>query len=1356
MVMLCARQSWAFLPPTQAPLPSIAPRVATGASTAAVSAEQRAAAAELRLHLPRTRVDFDEITGAPVMVSALDGLLTGAAGRRSTLTPAAFAGIAVDDPNRVTKAFLNQHSKLFGFGPEALNQAGIKREYVGAHNGLRTVVWEQQVEGIPVFEGVLISHTTRDGALVNLSSKFVRDPVHAVSRGAPNQSAPATPALSATQACALAARNVGEDATEEAVTAVGEPAANPEKSQKFKAAFLLGEGDAKLTWLPVDGEKLRLCWEVVLTSRSRREMFRVLVDSQSGEVLLRHCLTQYISDATYNVFTGDSPSPLSPGYSTPQSAQPPVVSRTLVTLPALSTNASPNGWIDDGGNETLGNNVDAHADWNSENLPDLPRPQGSPFRVFDFPLDLTTQDPTNYVQAAVVQLFYWNNWMHDTLYELGFTEAAGNFQNNNFGRGGLDSDAVQADAQDSGGLNNASFSTPPDGSPGRMQMYVFTGVSPRRDGDLDAEVMLHEYAHGLSNRRVGGGVGISALQSQGMGEGWSDFYALSLLSAPGDNVNGCYACGAYVSYLLSAGFTSNYYFGIRRYPYTTDITRNPLTFKDIDPVQAGAHGGIPRSPVLGTTANEVHNMGEVWCVALWEARANLINKLGYAAGNHLILQLVTDGMNLSPANPNFLQARDAIIQADLVDNAGTNRAELWAAFARRGLGVSATSPASSTTAGLVEAYDLPDSLFITPATGLSVAGPVGGPFTPDPVYFTLTNSGTSALSWTLINTSAWLTATPSGGILTPGGAASSVSVAVGTAANSFALGMYPVTVGFTNQTTGGGQSRTFTLSIVGRSMFDNFDQGVDLSQWSSFGGVVGSTVIDTNYGGCVSAPNSLWFGAAGSRFATTRPIDTASGGTISFDLRLANGSTSPWENVDIPDEGVVLEYSTNGGTSFTVAGTYDTATYYNWKTITLPIPPAAQSPAAQFRWRQLGNSGTGYDHWALDNVTVETRPIPSILAQPASQTVPSGGNATFTVLAGGSTPLAYQWQYNGKDILGATDASLSLTNQRVADSGNYRVVVTNIFSSVTSAVATLTVLAPLGQAVDAPDLVWSTSGNAAWVSESSVTHDGLSAARSGLITDSQSSSSQTMVTGPGTLTFWWKVSSEQWFDYLTFYIDDLNQAAISGQVDWQQQSFAVGSGNHSLTWTYAKDSSMSAGMDAAWLDQVIFITNPPVITLQPLSQKGTMGATMVLTGAASGAPPVIYQWLKDGTNLSGATSTSYVIAKPTRRDSGLYQIIASNPGGSTPSSNATLQIRSPQKLGPPLHLPGGLITLTSKDADGGPVLPGDLPGFQAQATTNFMDWDTLLNRLSVSNGILLLVDPDSTNYSRRFYRILEP
>jgi hypothetical protein len=103
-----------------------------------------------------------------------------------------------------------------------------------------------------------------------------------------------------------------------------------------------------------------------------------------------------------------------------------------------------------------------------------------------------------------------------------------------------------------------------------------------------------------------------------------------------------------VSYELF-GQLNNYYFGIRRYPCTTDMSKNPLTFRDIDPAQASPHSGIPRSSVVGQNpANEIHGQGEVWCVALWEARANLINRYGFAVGNRLALQLVTDGLNLTP------------------------------------------------------------------------------------------------------------------------------------------------------------------------------------------------------------------------------------------------------------------------------------------------------------------------------------------------------------------------------------------------------------------------------------------------------------------------------------------------------------------------------------------------------------------------------------------------------------------------------------------------------------------------------------------------------------------------------------
>src|SRR6185295_1580584 len=298
--------------------------------------------------------------------------------------------------------------------------------------------------------------------------------------------------------------------------------------------------------------------------------------------------------------TSDSPSPFSPGWPTPNLAQPPLTNRVQVTTSALDTTASPNGWINDVDNETQGNNVDTFVDRNFDQQPDGPRPQGNPTRVFDFPLDLT-QGPLSYTNAAVVQLFYYINVYHDRLYQLGFTEAVGNFQNDNFGRGGLGNDRiisyVQAGA-DIGIANNAAFGTPPDGISGEMYMFVLTGPNPDRDSSLDAEVVFHEASHGTSQRLVGGGVLISALQTDGMGEGWGDFIGASLLSEPADDPDAVYASGAYFGYQFF-GFTTlaNYYFGDRHYPYSSDLSKNPFTFKDIDPAQILPHTGVPFSPL---------------------------------------------------------------------------------------------------------------------------------------------------------------------------------------------------------------------------------------------------------------------------------------------------------------------------------------------------------------------------------------------------------------------------------------------------------------------------------------------------------------------------------------------------------------------------------------------------------------------------------------------------------------------------------------------------------------------------------------------------------------------------------------
>jgi VCBS repeat-containing protein len=1006
LVASLASSSFAISPPDRAPVPDFDRRRANFATEG--SSPQTAAAAEtIRSRVRDARVAQDGVTGAPRFIASTRGFLSGPNGEGSAVPARAARGFAANDKNRGLRAFLTEHRALFGHGAEALNTARVKREYTDAHNGLRTAVWQQELDGVPLFQAVLKAHTTARGELVNIASGFVPDPAAAAEKGTPGRAARlAKPAISAAQAVVIAATGAGEAVALGELSAV-DAASGAAKRQRFKHRAL-ADVAAEFVWLPTDRNSLRLCWQVIFTSNARGEMFLVLVDAETGEAQVRRGLTHYVSEATYNVFPSDSPTPFSPGHGAPSNGQPAAVSRTLVTLSALDLTASPNGWIDDGVNETRGNNVDAHTDLDANNLPDLPRPQGSPFRVFNPPLDLT-QSPASNRDAAVVQLFYLNNLIHDRLYQLGFTEAAGNFQNNNFGRGGIGNDAVQADAQDGSGMNNANFSTPPDGSPGRMQMFIFSGPNPNRDGDFDAEIVIHEYVHGLSNRLVGGGVGISALQPAGMGEGWSDFYALCLLSEPGDAADGNFAAGAYASYQLG-GLTENYYYGIRRYPYSTDLTRNPLTFKDIDPAKAGTHANVPRSPVIGNTANEVHNIGEVWCVTLWDARARLVARHGHAIGNELMLRLVTDGMKLSPANPTFLEARDAILQADAVNNGGANRNDLWAAFARRGMGASAVAPGSNTTSGVIEAFDLPDSLDISPRTGLVSSGSAGGPFTPARLDFTVSNSGATPLDWTASRLQPWLSVSPSAGTLAPGESAMVVA-RLNATASALGIGDHSDTITFFNNATGALQTRTVTLSVLPArvQMFDlDTDPGwTRQGEWefgvpagrggANYGtpdptsGATGTSVFGVNLNGDYSTVGG------GPFHLTTGALDLS-------DRQQTRLRFRRWLNTDFrPYATARVEVSRDGAnwTQLFENPVGSSITDAAWQTVDYNISGVAdRQPTVFVRWSYAITSGAfPYSGWNIDDVEILGNSSQTVrVTLPASGTE-GAGPLTGTVTA---------------------------------------------------------------------------------------------------------------------------------------------------------------------------------------------------------------------------------------------------------------------------------------------------------------------------------------------------------------------
>jgi len=194
----------------------------------------------------------------------------------------------------------------------------------------------------------------------------------------------------------------------------------------------------------------------------------------------------------------------------------------------------------------------------------------------------------------------------------------------------------------------------------------------RRDGDLDNGIIIHEYGHGVSIRLSGGPSNagcLSLAQSAGMGEGWGDWWALALTDKASRSATDRRAIGAYA---LGEGPNGP---GIRNYPYSTDLGTNPQTFAAIN----------------GT--NQPHGVGEIWAQALWEAYWNLRSAYGFdpdlyagSGGNNIMLQLVMDGLKLQGCEPTFLEARDAILQADVVDNAGANQCLLWTAFAKRGMG----------------------------------------------------------------------------------------------------------------------------------------------------------------------------------------------------------------------------------------------------------------------------------------------------------------------------------------------------------------------------------------------------------------------------------------------------------------------------------------------------------------------------------------------------------------------------------------------------------------------------------------------------------------------------------------------
>jgi hypothetical protein len=344
---------------------------------------------------------------------------------------------------------------------------------------------EQNYQGIKVYNSVS-PFVIKNGGVVNAKVSFVEN----ISAKANSTS----PSISALAAISKATNGLGIDS----------PKGLSLLETLDDNSYVFSKGDISLENIPVqlvyqnieEGKSLKLAWDLSIYLLDGSHYYSVRVDALTGDILATDdwVVSCDLGDGAHSHASGESilfpnvtnsqSQMISTAVATPSYRVFPIPligpsegSDQLISDPSDAL-ASPYGWHDTNGiageeyTTTRGNNVLARDDHNGNNSGGQ-QAEGGPTLQFDFPFNLP-ENPFNFTNGAITNLFYMNNIMHDVFYQYGFDEASGNFQVNNYARGGNQGDGVIAEAQDGGGLNNANFATGTDGVPPRMQMYLWS------------------------------------------------------------------------------------------------------------------------------------------------------------------------------------------------------------------------------------------------------------------------------------------------------------------------------------------------------------------------------------------------------------------------------------------------------------------------------------------------------------------------------------------------------------------------------------------------------------------------------------------------------------------------------------------------------------------------------------------------------------------------------------------------------------------------------------------------------------------------------------------------------------------
>ena len=211
---------------------------------------------------------------------------------------------------------------------------------------------------------------------------------------------------------------------------------------------------------------------------------------------------------------------------------------------------------------------------------------------------------------------------------------------------------------------------------------------------------------------------------------------------------------------------------------------------------------------------------------------------------------------------------------------------------------------------------------------------------------------------------------------------------------------------------------------------------------------------------------------------------------------------------------------------------------------------------------------------------------------------------------------------------------------------------------------------PLPIALNNTNLPWSSTPDMYWFGENNISHDGSAAGQA-----DQPSQLNTTVLGPGTLSFWWRISTKTNADTLSLTANGSTLASISGTTGWLHPSIYLPLGTQTLVWAFSVPGTVGSA-DHVWVDEVSYVYGgtAPYITQQPGDLASVGGAPVTFSVTASGTPPLSYQWLKYSTNIPGATMNTLSFSSPQNSDNGIYSVRISNVVTNIVSANAALGV----------------------------------------------------------------------------------